>query len=215
MLGQPTSQDEKVQPVVPTPTVSDAALKAPSTQSHTPEVVSQHRAEEAQPQPSVQDQKPNAQMETKRPGRLTGSVSIREIMAQTDTIRPTIPQKSSEPLNQERLLSAWKTLMDELKGEASDVGKLLQDHEVRLVDETHFSIIVHNSAFARSFRQYQTEVLERLRSMLGQPELVCSVEVEIEQGRDVIYQPTEKYQFLLKKNPNLALLQRILPHFDY
>lgn len=127
----------------------------------------------------------------------------------TKVERPSLKQ-SLTPLTQERLNAVWKQMT-----EALHLEELLGKREVVVHDEKHFSIIATNSYFEVEFKPHQVEVLEYLRKELDNTAINCNIVVKAQVLESRAYNPREKYEAMLKRNPQLEGLHKLFPEIDY
>lgn len=76
-------------------------------------------------------------------------------------------------------------------------------------------IITLTSSFAEhEVKKVLPEIMSRLRRISGDQELTPKIEVKVEEKASKPYQSGEKYESMLKINPELAALRKILPDID-
>lgn len=176
-----------------------------------PAAVPLPRAQELQAETRPAGDPPTAQQA--RDGYLPGTISIK-IKPMAAPVRLTL-QKESQPITQERLQEAWDQLLESWSTASPEKYDVLRGHEVKLEDNDTFAIMATNRNFVRDLRPIQTAMLEYLRKQLACVNLQCRVEVHVEEQEAKVYQPSEKYEAMLKEHPQLALLRKHFAEIDY
>ena len=131
---------------------------------------------------------------------------------------PMQPSPSSDQLTQEQLQKCWLSLFDEASlatfSDSKRVTTFLKDVTPRLSDDNSIEIKLTSSFAEHEVKIILSEVMNHLRKITGTNELTPRIVVEVEQKAAKPYQSVEKYENMLKINPELAELRKILPDID-
>lgn len=139
---------------------------------------------------------------------LSGGVSIKQMAATTAEI--PVLQKEVEPLTQERVEVLWQQV-----GEALGIADLTASAKPELQEHSHILLHAQTTLFSNDFKPHKMDVVQWLREQTGLRMLDCSVKVRYVEKDALPYSPDDKYQYMLKQNPNLAMLRQLFPQIDY
>ncbi len=154
--------------------------------------------------------------EKKIPGPIP---SIKDALNGTDTVEEKAGREGtgkkehvsmSKSFTQEDLLEQWNAYAEKIRPEKPRMANSLKHHLPVLKEGHILEVVFSNSTqieqFDREIRQDLMEFLEAsLRNNLFRIEPVVS---ETEQKQNNLYTPEQKYDHMLKKNPNLGKLKK-------
>lgn len=134
-------------------------------------------------------------------------------------VRPETKAPEPQKLSQSVLLDFWEVLFaPETLSSFSDPDKVtnfLKNVKPELEDDGKTVTITLASSFAEhEVKKVLPEIMNHLRRISGVHALTPKIEVKVEEKAAKPYQSGEKYETLLKINPELASLRKILPDID-
>lgn len=141
---------------------------------------------------------------------LAGSISIRQVAT---AVKPEVHKLQAEvkPLTQEDLERYWQETARELRLE-----DLLSQAKVRLGEHMgRITIDAQTTWFSDEFKPHKISVMESLRKKTGMPMLEAKVNPMYVSQEEVLYSPADKYNAMLKTNPNLIGMRKLFPQIDY
>ena len=118
-----------------------------------------------------------------------------------------------EVLTQERLEQLWKQLADKHRDNAALLS-LIEDKRVELIDNNTFAVWVPNIVLENDLRKYQDLILSFLREQTGNEVLQYRVQVKMQKREIKPFSAQEKYDYMLKRNPDMAKLRKLFPDID-
>lgn len=152
---------------------------------------------------------PKPQPSAVRP-KLAGSISIGSIAVPAPKQEAPL-QAEVKPLTQEDLERYWKEAGDEL-----GLSNLLSEATVSLGEHTgRIEIDALSVSFSDEFKPHRTDVMQLLRKKASMPMLDCRVTPKFVESKALLYSPTEKYNAMLQRNPQLQELRKLFPQIDY
>ncbi len=140
---------------------------------------------------------------------LAGAISISSIQR----VKVETPKLEAEtrPLTQEELERCWQEAGEELGlRDLTGAAKVRMGERPGLVE-----IDAQTVSFHEEFKPHRIDVMEALRRRTGMPMLSCKVNPMFVEKDDVLYKPVDKYNAMVKQNPQLATLRRLFPIIDY
>ena len=155
---------------------------------------------------------PNSEPRTpnfKNGSLLAGSISIGSIKP----VKVEAPKLQAEvrPLTQEDLERYWQEAGEEL-----DLANLLSKATVRIGERPGtIEIDAQTTYFHEDFKPHKIDVLEVLRKKTSMPMLDAKVNQKFVDQEELIYSPQDKYNAMLKQNPQLIELRKLFPQIDY
>lgn len=117
-------------------------------------------------------------------------------------------------LTQEVLERMWGKMLED-KADNAELVSLLADRRLEVKDATTFDICVNNNYFESEFKAFQTEVLTYLRNKCNNQSIVCKITVELQEKKQVVYKPRERYEAMKEKNAALIELHKFFEDIDY
>ncbi len=112
----------------------------------------------------------------------------------------------TEGFTQEQLAEKWKNFLEtisdkpSLKATLADVPKLSEDYKLE--------ITIENSVQEEALKGVKPELVSWLRRELKNSKIELITKKQIKKTGRIVYTDTEKFQEMLKKNPDLDLLKQ-------
>lgn len=130
-----------------------------------------------------------------------------------EKVKPTINVENlpKDAFKQLHVDAIWKTYLSELK-KKGDFAIFNALNHVKVEVKENFEIVffVTSNATQEEFNKQRPVIGARLKKELNNHSIQLTTEiVEIESGK-ILYNPVEKYEYLVKKNPNLEILRKNL-----
>jgi len=115
----------------------------------------------------------------------------------------------SAPFNQEDLLRHWDAYTESIKNEKPRMASSLKHHLPQLGDALQIELVLSNSAQLEEFqRDIKPELLLYLEKSLKNNQFkIIPVIAEVEEQQNTLYTSEEKFDHMLKKNPELGKLK--------
>lgn len=136
--------------------------------------------------------------------------SISQLKTAATSAAPSL-QAEPKALIQEDLERYWQETAREL-----NLEELLSHAKVRLGEHTgRIEIDAQATWFYDDFKPHKIAVMEQLRKKTGMPMLDAKVNPLFVEQNELVYSPTDKYNAMLKSNPNLAAMRKLFPQIDY
>lgn len=216
---------QPIQPINGTPQYSEptkaAATQAPQSNyevqvTNTP-VTAQTAAQTVEPivvnrayakQPAPAEQKP-----TTKPGlpglnrisiRGGGETTVESNGSKTEEIQP-VSQKMNEKIDENRLEEVWIAFTQNIPSEAILVNTILAC-KPKLISETEFEVIVENRDQIDRINEKGSDLLSYMRTNLRNSKLTMKLSKREKNEQQKAFSQREKYEAMLKENPNLKLL---------
>lgn len=143
-----------------------------------------------------------------KPG-IAGGISIGSIKPQQVAVQPMAVD--AKPLTQEDLVCYWDEVAVEL-----GLEELMKSAEPHMGEHPGvIEIEAKTTWFADEFKAHRTEVMVALRKRSGLPMLDCKVTPMFVESDEVVYSPADKYNKMVERNPQLAMLRKMMPNIDY
>jgi DNA polymerase-3 subunit gamma/tau len=141
----------------------------------------------------------NKRVQTSEP--IEGSVKTPESSPDPATI---------EPLTTAKLRQYWLEFAEQLQVDQPRLYSTFTTQEPELSDDNKIILTLNNPLQEKAIRSIQTELLQFLRKRSGQPGLDMQTAVPEEQSGKKLYTQEEKFQHLIRKNPDLDLFRQSL-----
>ena len=121
----------------------------------------------------------------------------------------TIRQVLSNPFVQEDLLEKWNAYADQIKEDRPRMSSSLKHHLPTLGDALQIEVIFSNSSQVEEFiRDIKQDLVSYLENALQNTQFkIIPVEQEASSDDNMLYTAEEKYDHMIKKNPNLGKLK--------
>lgn len=116
-----------------------------------------------------------------------------------------------DEFDQSHVTIFWKEYLNELK-KSGDFAVFNALNHVKVILKQNFELLfqVTSNATQEEFNKQRNIIGLRLKEKLNNHFIQLKTEiVEIESGK-ILYKPEEKYDYLVKKNPNLEVLRKNL-----
>jgi len=115
----------------------------------------------------------------------------------------------SAPFNQEDLLRHWDAYTESIKNEKPRMANSLKHHLPRLGDALQIELVLSNSAQLEEFQSdIKPELLVYLEKALQNNQFkILPVIAETEEQQNTLYTSEEKFDHMVKKNPELGKLK--------
>jgi DNA polymerase-3 subunit gamma/tau len=121
----------------------------------------------------------------------------------------TIRQVLSNPFTQDDLLEKWNEYADQIKEERPRMSSSLKHHIPSLGDALQIEVTFSNSSQIEDFnRDIKKDLVSYLEDALQNTQFkIIPVVQEPERKENMLYTSEEKYDHMIKKNPNLGKLK--------
>jgi DNA polymerase-3 subunit gamma/tau len=121
----------------------------------------------------------------------------------------TIRQVLSNSFTQDDLLEKWNEYADQIKEEKPRMSSSLKHHLPSLGDALQIEVIFSNSSQMEDFdRDIKQDLVIYLEDALRNTQFkIIPVVQEVERNENILYTAEEKYDHMIKKNPNLGKLK--------
>ncbi len=127
----------------------------------------------------------------------------------TKDISTQTPGEVSD-FSQEKLLTVWNNYSEKISKAHPGFYVTLTKYSPALKENYIIELMLDNAAQEEEFREKKNEILGYLRKELNNYQLDIHTSVNIAPSSDKPYTPTEKYNRLVEKNPNLSTLKNQL-----
>jgi DNA polymerase-3 subunit gamma/tau len=120
-----------------------------------------------------------------------------------------IRQVLSNSFTQDDLLEKWNEFADQIKEEKPRMSSSLKHHLPSLGDALQIEVIFSNSSQIEDFnRDIKQDLVGYLEDALQNTQFkIIPVVQEVERNENILYTSEEKYDHMIKKNPNLGKLK--------
>ena len=109
----------------------------------------------------------------------------------------------------------WQQTVEHFKDDAT-LHDMLADKKVELKNNNLFNILVNNLYFDTVLKPYQVKILSFLRQQTHNEQLQYKLVLNVDEKQEkVIYQPREKFEEMLKRNPAMLELRKIFQNIDF
>ncbi len=121
----------------------------------------------------------------------------------------TIRQVLSRPFTQDDLFEKWNEYADQIKEDKPRMSSSLKHHLPSLGDALQIEVIFSNSSQIEEFnRDIKHDLVSYLEDTLQNTQFkIIPVVQEVEGNENLLYTSEEKYDHMIKKNPNLGKLK--------
>ncbi len=120
------------------------------------------------------------------------------------------PVTRQDPISSEKLLKAWKQFASTRKEAGKKQESLILGQEPIFQAPSTVKIKLNSAVQVDTVDNLKSELMPFLRESLANDTLQLEAELEIDQGKPLIYTPAEKFQYLIEKHPPLKTLQKKL-----
>jgi DNA polymerase-3 subunit gamma/tau len=122
---------------------------------------------------------------------------------------PAIRQVLSEPFTQDALLEQWNAYAHRIRDEKPRMSSSLKNHLPSLGDALQIEVTFSNSSQIEEFnRDIKQDLVSYLEEALQNTQFkIIPVLQEEEHNENLLYTAEEKYDHMIKKNPNLGKLK--------
>jgi len=164
-----------------------------------------HTLKEPTPQPN----QPSQTGEKKTiSGFSLSSIKLKKEAKQQKAVQNETAEQPQTPFSAEDLLIHWNTLKEEkLKAGAHNLASLLAMEKPKLQDNFVVAYQVANSLNEVEMKHALPEILAYLREKLNNYSLTIELSISEQIREETVYRPDEKYNYLLKINPELKNLK--------
>lgn len=130
------------------------------------------------------------------------------------TQQPT-QQQPRVALDDQTLTTLWAQALQQLA--IPELSRLFDDEAttLQLTAPNTILITTHNVFLQTTFSPYRVKLLTLLRQQTGNERLQCEIKVLIDPVERKAYNPTEKYNEMLKDNPSLARFHQLFSQLDF
>ncbi|MDR1524339.1 MAG: DNA polymerase III subunit gamma/tau [Tannerella sp.] len=196
---QPVSYGGNVSPANPQPAGNLNPAPAPTT--HYPRPVKHV------PEINVK-QKETYKIPTLRSTSLKDLAEEKEKTSQPAFATTDMPDANNN-FSQEELISYWLKYAESLTVEKIHLKNTLINCKPVLKGDFTFEVSVYNPSQKDEISDNSTEILGYLRSNLNNSHIKMDIRIAEKDETEMIYTSTEKYSYLIKRNPNLEKLKNI------
>ncbi len=121
----------------------------------------------------------------------------------------TIRQVLSNSFSQENLLEKWNEYAEQIKEEKPRMSSSLKHHLPILGDALQIEVVFSNSSQIEDFnRDIKQDLIGYLEDALQNTQFrIIPVVQEQDSNENILYTSEEKYDHMIKKNPNLGKLK--------
>jgi DNA polymerase-3 subunit gamma/tau len=153
-------------------------------------------------------QKETYKIPTLRSTSLKDLVEEKEKILQTTSTTTDIPDAKNN-FSQEELVRYWLKYAESLTIEKIHLKNTLINCKPALKENFTFEVSVYNPSQKDEISDNSAEILCYLRSNLNNSHIKMDIRIVEKDETEMIYTSTEKYNYLIKKNPNLEKLKNI------
>jgi DNA polymerase-3 subunit gamma/tau len=153
-------------------------------------------------------QKETYKIPTLRSTSLKDLAEEKEKIPQTTFTTTPIPDAKNN-FSQEELIRYWLKYAESLTIEKIHLKNTLISCKPALKENFTFEVSVYNPSQKDEISDNSTEILSYLRSNLNNSYIRIDIRIVEKDEMEMIYTSTEKYNYLIKKNPNLEKLKNI------
>lgn len=123
-------------------------------------------------------------------------------------------KKNKLILSQENLFGEWMKLADIRRLTDTEVYSAMNGRQLQFVDAEHFTVTTP-SRFAQLLNSVKSQIEDYFRKKTGISTLDITIEVKDEVVKKMLYTPKDKYEAMLKNNPEIGNLQKIFQDIDF
>ena len=158
--------------------------------------------------PSSAESKPLVRI----PSSSTASVSLSDVINRQQAVRSVVVE--TKPLTQELLQQEWDNYIQNHQDDARLV-EAMKGRKLVVKDENLFDVVLPNGYMERDYKVFMTDLLEYLRRQTGHVQLQMKMLVDAPQHEKKAYTPKDKYEAMLKMNPELARFRNLFSEIDF
>lgn len=96
----------------------------------------------------------------------------------------------------------------------TEVYSAMNGRQLQFVDAEHFTVTTP-SRFAQLLNSIKSQIEDYFRKKTGISTLDITIEVKDEVVKKMLYTPKDKYEAMLKNNPEIGNLQKIFQDIDF
>ena len=146
--------------------------------------------------------------------RRASDISLKDFAAPTPRAEGTEPQLDGPPLTEETLKTLWAETLDNLSLTSPRLAEQLKDRPLRFEDQDQFVIQVNNSYLDAEIKPHLIPMLTYMRQKSCRKNLNCRVEVVYEEHEATVYYARDKYDVMVKENPELERFRVLFPDVE-
>ena len=149
--------------------------------------------------------------------RRQGSISIKSSLSPALTNSSDLAETEAAPLppiTQQELADAWKVMLEAMRAELPRLTAQLEGRQLRMVGHNQFELVVDNNFLEAEIKPHLVRMLTYLRQRCHRPGLNCKIVVEYQKQQAVAYTAREKYDVMVRQNPQLDKLRDLFPEID-
>lgn len=210
------------EPIANTTTVAAPHTQTASTVKPATQPVPVNTAATANPVPQQNIVHPQQQQPQQRPVATTGtkptfksttpSISqfVKTEKKEEASVNEPAPsyEQPKEPFTAEALEEAWKKYADSIRHDRSYMAATLASSKRVLKSNWQVEVIFENEAAVVHFNELKTELHGFLRKELRNYDATFNPVVAVIEGKKILYTAQDKYNHMLKENPNLGKLRQ-------
>lgn len=116
-------------------------------------------------------------------------------------------EASNSTFSQADLAKYWIKYTDGLTAKKSHLKNTLINCKPTLLENASIEVAVYNPSQKEEISENNADILEYLRTKLNNSHIRMDIRIVEKEEKEMVYTATEKYAYLIKKNPNLEKLK--------
>ena len=220
---QPEKATPKNAPKIITPAPSQAKEEPKPAPKHEPEVIEAKGAEPPQekkketpaaPKPTGKggflEQKRKRRSKLSITGTLSGEIKEENDEEEVDDTAPN-PELPKDEFDETRLTNIWNEYLEIIKSEGKQrIFSSLSNKKLKLEENFTVMLLLENDIQVDFFNEEKAELLRFMREKLNNYSLQFRIEKTRQTQTLEPYSAQEKYEYMVKKNPHLQTLRKLL-----
>lgn len=146
--------------------------------------------------------------------RRASDISLKDIGTPPSRAESTEPLPDGPPLTDETLKTLWLETLDNLSHTSPRLAEQLKDRPLRFDDQDLFIIEVNSSYLDAEIKPHLIPMLTYMRQRSRRKNLNCKVEVVYEEHEATVYYARDKYDVMVKENPELERFRVLFPDVE-
>lgn len=146
--------------------------------------------------------------------RRATDISLKDIGTSPSRVESADPLPDGPPLTEEDLKALWAEMLEEMAKKTPKLAEQLKDRPLRLEEEDQFVIEVNSSYMDAEIRPHLIPMLTFMRQKGRRKNLNCRMEVVYEEHEATIYYARDKYDVMVKENPELERFRVLFPDVE-
>lgn len=146
--------------------------------------------------------------------RRASDVSLKDMGASASPAASPTPQPDGPPLTEEDLKALWAEMLKELAKTTPRLAEQLGDRQLHLEAEDLFVVEVNSSYMDAEIKPHLIAMLTFMRHKGRRKNLNCKIEVVYEEHEATVYYARDKYDVMVKENPELERFRVLFPDVE-